>query len=132
MCAAQGWRRPRAGHDAAVLTIGIVLFPDAEELDWAGPWEVLAFWSLQFPADEVTVRSVAPSLDPVRCAKGLRVLPDETWDSIGPVDVLVFPGGMGTRRLMNDEPLLERLRALHAAGTLMTSVCTGSLVYAAA
>ena len=115
-----------------MLTIAIVLFPDAEELDWAGPWEVLGFWSLHFPSDEVSVRTVAPSLDPVRCAKGLRVLPDETWDSLGPVDVLVFPGGMGTRRLLNDEPLLERLRGLHAAGTLMTSVCTGSLVYAAA
>ncbi len=114
------------------MRIAIALFEDCEELDWAGPWEVLAFWAQSFPDDGVEVLTVADSLAPVRCAKGLRVLPDTSWPELGTIDVLVYPGGIGTRRQLADEAILERLRALASAGVLMTSVCTGSLVYAAA
>ncbi len=63
----------------------------------------------------------------------MRVLPERTWADAGQIDVLVMPGGRGTRSLLAaDEPLHDRLRAMAAAGTLMTSVCTGALVYAAA
>jgi transcriptional regulator GlxA family with amidase domain len=64
--------------------------------------------------------------------EGLRVVPDHTWESAPPFDVLVYPGGIGTRREMTDADALERLRGLRDAGTLMTSVCTGALVFAAA
>ncbi len=114
------------------MNIGICIFEGAEELDWVGPWEVLAAWAHGWPADGVSVFSIAESLDPVRCAKGLRALPDHTWDSAPALDVLVYPGGIGTRRELADEATLERLRRTSAGGTLMTSVCTGSLVYAAA
>jgi transcriptional regulator GlxA family with amidase domain len=114
------------------MRIGIALFDGAEELDWAGPWEVLAAWARIFPDDGVEVFTVASTTEPVTCAKGLRVLPDRTWDDAGPLDVLLYPGGMGTRRDLADEAVLERIRTLAGAGTLMTSVCTGSLVYAAA
>ena len=106
------------------------LFEGAEELDWAGPYEVLAAWAQLWPDDGVEVFTVADATE-VRCAKGLRVLPDHTW-ATAPPDVLVFPGGVGTRREREDETTLGRLRDLAAAGTLMTSVCTGSLVYASA
>jgi transcriptional regulator GlxA family with amidase domain len=112
------------------VRIGIALFEDAEELDFAGPWEVLAAWSGQWPDDGVEVLTVADTLDPVRCAKGLRVLPDATWETAGRLDVLVYPGGMGTRPQLGDEAIRERVRGLANDGTLMTSVCTGSLVYA--
>jgi transcriptional regulator GlxA family with amidase domain len=112
------------------VRIGIALFEDAEELDFAGPWEVLAAWSRQWPDDGVEVFTVAESLEPVRCAKGLRVLPDVTWATAGHIDVLVYPGGMGTRPQLGDETVRERLRRLAGDGTLMTSVCTGALVYA--
>ncbi|MDX6510767.1 MAG: hypothetical protein QOE36_271, partial [Gaiellaceae bacterium] len=72
----------------------------------------------------------AESLEPIRCAKGLRVLADTTWDELGAVDVFVYPGGRGTRPQLGDERIRTRLRGLAEAGTLMTSVCTGSLVYA--
>jgi transcriptional regulator GlxA family with amidase domain len=69
----------------------------------------------------------------VTCAKGLRVLPDRTWSDVERLDVLVYPGGQGTRRqLAAGDPVHQRLVATAAAGTLMASVCTGSLVYAAA
>jgi transcriptional regulator GlxA family with amidase domain len=112
--------------------IGIALFDGAEELDWAGPWEVLAAWARQWPEDRVDVFTVARIGEVITCAKGLRVLPDRTWASAGELDVLVYPGGMGTRRELGDEAVLGWLRGLRGGGTLMTSVCTGALVYAAA
>ena len=114
------------------LNIGIALFDGAEELDFAGPWEVLAFWSKYWPADEVAVFTVARDEGPVTCAKGLRVLPDHTWDSAPEIDVLVFPGGQGTRPLVRDEAVHAWLDKVRSNGALMTSVCTGALVYAGA
>ena len=113
------------------IRIAIFLFPDAEELDWAGPWEVLAFWQ-QFHPDEVEVFTLAREEGPVRCAKGLRVLPDHTWASAPPFDVLVYPGGQGTRAQLEDPELLAWVREQMSNASLMTSVCTGSLVYAKA
>jgi len=114
------------------MRIAIALFDGVEELDFAGPWEVLAYWAREVAAD-AEVFTVAASLDPVTAAKGLRVLPDRTWDDAGQIDVVIMPGGRGSRALLGaDEPLHDRLRALAAGGTLMTSVCTGALVYAAA
>jgi transcriptional regulator GlxA family with amidase domain len=113
------------------MRIAIAVFDGAEELDFAGPWEVLAFWAREV-ADDAEVILVADSPDPVQAAKGLRVLPDTTWDALGRVDVLVLPGGRGTRALVDDTAMHQRLRDFAASGTLMTSVCTGSLVYAAA
>jgi transcriptional regulator GlxA family with amidase domain len=60
----------------------------------------------------------------------MRVVADATWDDVGKFDVLVYPGGRGTRPQLGDEAIRERLRALSEHGTLMTSVCTGSLVFA--
>ena len=114
------------------MRIGIALFDGAEELDWAGPWEVLAAWAQGWPDDGVDVFTIAREDGPVTCAKGLRVLPDRTWESAPPLDVLVYPGGAGTRRELADEAVLDWLRGLRAGETLMTSVCTGSLVYASA
>ncbi|MDT4996807.1 MAG: hypothetical protein QOD45_875 [Pseudonocardiales bacterium] len=118
------------------VRIAIAAFDGVEELDFAGPWEVLAFWACEVATSDVEVFSVGPSADAVRAAKGMRLLPDRTWlDLAGDterVDVLVMPGGHGTRALMRDDDMLDRLRALAAGGTLMTSVCTGALVFAAA
>ena len=63
------------------MTIGVALFDGAEELDWAGPWEVLAAWAQQWPDDGVRIFTLARSADVVTCAKGLRVLPDQTWET---------------------------------------------------
>jgi len=114
------------------VNIGVALFEGAEELDWAGPWEVLAAWALQWPDDGVHVFTLAREDRPVTCAKGLRVLPDETWETAPPLDVLVYPGGRGTRRELQDEAVLDWIRDLAAGDTVVASVCTGSLVLAAA
>ncbi|MBT0771715.1 DJ-1/PfpI family protein [Kineosporia sp. J2-2] len=112
--------------------IGIVLFDGVEELDAVGPWEVLAQWTRNHPEDGYRVITLAPTADPVTCAKRMRIVPDQTFADAGPLDVVLHPGGHGTRRLMRDRAHLERVRGWAARADLMTSVCTGSLVYAAA
>ncbi len=114
------------------MLVAITLFPGVEELDFVGPWEVLSAWARTGPDDGVEVTTVADVAGPLVCAKGLTVVPARTWDQMGPVDVLVVPGGVGTRALLEDGAFLDRVRGLAAARTLMTSVCTGSLVYARA
>lgn len=114
------------------LDIGIAVFDGAEELDFAGPWEVLATWSQYWPEDEVKVFTIAREDRPITCAKGLRMLPDHTWDSSPEIDVLVYPGGQGTRRQVNDPEVHSWLDEVRSSGALMTSVCTGALVYAGA
>jgi transcriptional regulator GlxA family with amidase domain len=113
------------------LNIGIALFDGAEELDWAGPWEVLAAWAQQFPDDGVRVFTLARENRTITCAKGLRVLPDETWETAPALDVLVYPGGMGTRKELADEAVLDWMRGI-ASEAVVASVCTGSLVLASA
>lgn len=110
--------------------IAVALFDDVEELDWVGPWEVLASWARHWPDDGVEVFTAAEGEGVIRCAKGARVLPDRTWDGAGPVDVVVYPGGIGTRRQLGDEAVRGRIRGLAAQAGLMTSVCTGALVLA--
>jgi transcriptional regulator GlxA family with amidase domain len=111
------------------MRIAVAVFEGAEELDFVGPWDVIASWSFLYP-DEVEVVLVGESTEPVSCAKGMRVVADTSWDELGDVDVLVYPGGRGTRAQLGDEKIRARLRALKQRGTLMTSVCTGALVYA--
>lgn len=118
--------------DPAGTRIGIFLFDGVEELDWVGPWEVLRTWQDEVPDDRVEVFSFARELATITCANGMRVLPDRTMSDAGRIDVLVYPGGEGTRAHIGDVDLEGWLRRLHAGGTLMTSVCTGALVYAAA
>ena len=68
-------------------TTGILLFRDVEELDFAGPWEVFATAGMLDP--DARVVAVAEEAEPVRCAKGLRVLPDHTLADAPPLDVLL-------------------------------------------
>jgi hypothetical protein len=103
-----------------VTRIALALFEGAEELDWAGPWEVLAAWSKMWPDDGVEVYTVAGAAAPVTCAKGLRVLPDHTWETAPPADVLLVPGGRGTRPLARDELALARVRSHAERGALRT------------
>jgi transcriptional regulator GlxA family with amidase domain len=112
--------------------IAILLFDDFEELDAVGPWEVLAWWTRTFPDDGWSVFTMAATLAPVRAAKGLRVLPDFAVADAPGFDLLLYPGGQGTRPRLKDPAELDWVRAQRDRGILMTSVCTGSLVYAAA
>ena len=112
--------------------IGIVLFDGMEELDAIGPWEVLSYWTRTFPEDAYTVSCLSEHGEPVHCAKGLVVQAHQAFADAPPLEVLLYPGGQGTRLQLNDAARLEWVRAKRAEVALMTSVCTGSLVFAAA
>jgi putative intracellular protease/amidase len=112
--------------------IGIVLFADVEELDAIGPWEVLSYWAHTFPEDRYRVSTLSESGGLVRCAKGLVVQADYSYADAPAYNVLVYPGGQGTRTQIHDQVQLDWVRRQRSEVPLMTSVCTGSLVYAAA
>jgi transcriptional regulator GlxA family with amidase domain len=112
--------------------IGILLFPEVEELDAVGPWEVLGFWTRYFPDDGYEITTLSKKGGAVRCAKGMEITAAHSYRDVPPLEVLVYPGGMGTRPHLNDERQLEWVQKQRASTPLMTSVCTGSLVYAAA
>jgi transcriptional regulator GlxA family with amidase domain len=112
-------------------TIAIAIWDGAEELDVVGPYEVLAAWGGAGDGRNARVFTVADRADVVRLAHGLRVVPDTTWEEVEQLDVVLLPGG-NARRQTEDEAMLGRLRRLSDGGTLMTSVCTGAQVLAAA
>ncbi|WP_265523691.1 DJ-1/PfpI family protein [Oerskovia flava] len=113
------------------LSIGIFVFDEAEELDVAGPFEVFAAWA-QRSALHPHLSTFSWDGGGVRLAKGLRLVPDRSANDVGPLHVLVYPGGHGTRSLLADSEHLEWLRAMRAQTPLLASVCTGALVLAAA
>jgi transcriptional regulator GlxA family with amidase domain len=110
-----------------MTTYGLLIFDGAEELDFTGPWEVFTASSmLRDNADTAVL--IAERADPVRCAKGMRVVPDHTLDSHPPLDVLLVPGGQGTRREVGNPVIIDWIRTVSAAATWTTSVCTGALL----
>jgi transcriptional regulator GlxA family with amidase domain len=107
------------------VNAGILIFDDAEELDFAGPWEVLGTWGAR-------LRLLGESTRPVRCRKGLTVVPDAPFLDTGGLDLVIVPGGEGTRPLMARQDVHRWLRGQAQRGALVASVCTGALVLAAA
>ncbi|MDJ0851211.1 MAG: DJ-1/PfpI family protein [Myxococcota bacterium] len=107
-------------------TIGILLFEDAEELDWAGPWEVFTMAVMDLP--DWRVVTIAEREGPVKSAKGLRTLPDHGFADAPELDVLLVPGGQGTRREVDNPVLIDWLRKTGERCAWVTSVCTGSLL----
>jgi transcriptional regulator GlxA family with amidase domain len=107
-------------------TTGMLLFEDAEELDFVGPWEVFTMAGKLKPEDRVV--TIAATREPVRCAKGLRLLPDHSFADAPQLDVVLVPGGQGTRREVANPVLIDWLRKAGAQCTWVTSVCTGALL----
>jgi transcriptional regulator GlxA family with amidase domain len=108
------------------ITTGILIFDAAEELDFVGPWEVFTVAAGLNEGNRVV--TIAEEARPVTCAKGLRVLPDHTFAAAPPLDVVLVPGGMGTRREVENPVLIDWLRAAGGRCTWVTSVCTGALL----
>ncbi len=112
--------------------IGIVLFDGAEELDYAGPWEVFTSAAYLRPELPIDVRTFSHDGKPIRSVNGLRVHPDGALTDAPRLDVLLVPGGDGRKREMHDERMLAWLRARGAEAKWVTSVCTGVFLLHAA
>ena len=112
--------------------IGLFLFDGVEELDAVGPWEVLAYWTQQHPEDGWTISCFSMDGGPVVGAKKLTLGAHHSLHDVSALDVVIHPGGPGTRRLLREPEHLDLIRRQRASVPLMASVCSGSLVYAAA
>jgi transcriptional regulator GlxA family with amidase domain len=108
-------------------SIAIVIFPVVEELDFVGPWEVFAFLR-DIEPESCEVFTVSEHGGEVRCAKGLRVIADYSFNAAPPADIVLVPGGMGTRTEVENPRLIEYLRRAAGKAEVMTSVCTGSFL----
>jgi transcriptional regulator GlxA family with amidase domain len=111
------------------LTVGILLFDRAEELDFVGPWEVFAA-AAQSAGDRVL--GIAATRSPIQCEKGLRVLADVTYGEAPPLDVIVVPGGSGARQQIGNVETTRWLCDAASRCSWLTSVCTGSFLLAGA
>jgi transcriptional regulator GlxA family with amidase domain len=132
-----GDERVTATTGSTPRTVGILLFDDVEILDFCGPFEVFASAALPDGAGGeerrlFTVYTIAERPDLITCRGGLLVQPHYTLDNHPPLDIVVIPGGYGTRREQENPAVLAWIAAQRGAGTLTTSVCTGSFLLAAA
>ena len=118
--------------------VGIFLFDDVEVLDFAGPFEVFSRTRLVPGAESrrsedsapFAVFTVAKAAGPIRAIGGLQVIPTWAWDEAPPIDILVVPGGFGTRALLRHDETLAWIRRVAESASLVTSVCTGALLLA--
>lgn len=112
--------------------IGILIFDGVEELDFVGPWEVFTMANEVAPKfglePPFTVHLIAEQDRPVVCAKRMRVLPHRTTGQTAALDILLVPGGMGTRREARNAALLDWIAQIAGAAEWVTSVCTGALL----
>jgi transcriptional regulator GlxA family with amidase domain len=110
-----------------------VIFPDVEVLDFCGPFEVFSVTRLdegrrREEPSPFEVVLVAERTEPVVATGGLRVLPDVTLESCPPLDVLVVPGGWGTRAQIGNDRLLAWIAERGRKVETLTSVCTGAML----
>ncbi|MEX0801159.1 MAG: DJ-1/PfpI family protein [Dehalococcoidia bacterium] len=107
-------------------TVGIVLYPDVEELDFVGPLEVLG--QMAMLDREWKVVTIAESGGVVNATHGLKATVDHSFDDAPELDVILVPGGLGTRQAIENPRLVEFVRQAGATATYVTSVCTGALI----
>ncbi len=112
--------------DSVHLQIGGILFPELDQADFTGPFEVLS----RIPNS--TFHILAKSKQPVRDAKGLLLVPEKALEDSPQLDLLLVPGGAGVNKVMEDETVLAFIREQAARARLVFSVCTGALVLGAA
>ncbi|MEO8503074.1 MAG: DJ-1/PfpI family protein [Acidobacteriota bacterium] len=121
-------------------TVGILIFDDVEVLDFAGPFEVFSRVRLEPGVESrrgdasapFEVFTVARERRPIHASGGLEIVPRHDFSSAPAIDILLVPGGFGTRGLLNDAPTLDWIRTVAADAETVTSVCTGALLLAQA
>lgn len=107
--------------------LAILLFNDAEVLDFCGPFEVFSVASNQSELPSFNVVTVGGQA-PITARNGLSVNPDHTLETCPKPDIVLIPGGIGTRRELSNEPLIEWIRKVADEAELVLSVCTGALL----
>jgi transcriptional regulator GlxA family with amidase domain len=117
--------------------IGIVIFNEIEVLDFCGPFEVFSVTRLneerrREEASPFDVLLVSQSEQPIKTTGGMKVIPDVAFEHCPSLDILVVPGGWGTRKEMSNETMLSFVRSRGSEVQTLTSVCTGALILGSA
>jgi transcriptional regulator GlxA family with amidase domain len=112
--------------------VAILVFPDVEVMDFAGPFEVFAVAGQPSTPGLFDVYTVAATRDLVLARNGLQVMPHYSFAECPQPDILLVPGGYGTRPLMHDRATLDWIAETSNKCELLLSVCTGSLLLAKA
>ncbi len=113
------------------MTFGVLVFPQAEELDFVGPWEMLTMWQQAAKGPEKSL-VVAQTTGPIQCAKGLSINPHVSFETCPPLKYLLIPGGQGTRSEVSNARLIRFVAEKAAECEAVLSVCTGSFILHAA
>ncbi|MEP7382309.1 MAG: DJ-1/PfpI family protein [Gemmatimonadota bacterium] len=126
---------PTPHHGAAAIgrrSVGIVLFDDVEVLDFAGPFEVFSVCGRRSQLDPFDVFTLSERGQTIRARNGLIVTPLHSFASAPAPDIVLVPGGFGTRREMKNPVMLEYVARAAVRCEYLLSVCTGALVLACA
>lgn len=113
-------------------TVGILLFDDAEVLDFAGPFEVFSVCGRRHQHDLFHVMTIAERGQPVTARNGFVVTPTHSFATHPALDIVLVPGGFGTRREMKNPLVLEWAVKNGNDAEFLLSVCTGSLILGSA
>jgi transcriptional regulator GlxA family with amidase domain len=113
--------------------VGIVIFDEIEVLDFCGPFEVFSVTRLneerrREEASPFEILLISQFDQAVTTAGGMKVVPDFTFDNCPALDILVVPGGWGTRKEMHNEVMLSFVRSRAPRVEKLASVCTGALI----
>jgi transcriptional regulator GlxA family with amidase domain len=109
-------------------TVALLLFPDVEVLDFAGPFEVFSVAAQERAPAAFRVVTVAADDAPLHAIGGLKVVPDFTLETAPQADILLIPGGNGSRRAMQDPRILKWVAAQAEGAEIVASICTGALL----
>jgi len=112
------------------LNVGILIFDGAEVLDFAGPFEVFSVTSELNNFSLFEVFTVAKSLSPINAVNGFSVNPKYAFRNSPSIDILIIPGGEGTRKLQTDNETLNWIKGVYEDSTFTLSICTGSTLLA--
>ncbi len=109
------------------MNFGFLLFPDLEELDLVGPWEMVAMWS-QYAGGPARCLMIAETREPVRCSNGMVIQPHVAFEDAPPLDYMLIPGGFGTKEQVNNHRLIGFVSEQAKNCQAILSVCTGSFI----
>lgn len=111
--------------------VGVCVFPGVEELDFVGPWEVFTMWR-SYASGPARIETVAESSEPIVCAKGLKIVPDVSFDTAPDYDFFLLPGGFAALEVARQASFLEFVKRQASNASAILSVCSGAwILYAA-
>lgn len=110
--------------------VAIFIFDDVEVLDFCGPFEVFSVTSRLHDDEPFNVFTVAATAAPIRARGGMQVIPSYSFDNCPTPNILIVPGGHGTRALLDDRHVLSWIKKQHTQSEFTLTVCTGALLLA--